>query len=172
MPVIDTDDIAREIVAPRTEGLAAVVSAFGDEVLGPDGVLDRGRMARIVFGDPERRRVLEGILHPRIHARWQQFLGEAEARGEAVAAVIVPLLFEKGYEGQFDAVAALGCTVPTQRRRLEARGWTPEESAGRLAAQWPMERKLGAARFVIWTEGSEEAHRDQWRLVLATCCRA
>ncbi len=176
--VVDTDDLARAVVEPGSPGLAEVVSAFGTGILLPGGGLDRGGLARRIFSSDSDRRVLEGILHPRIHQRWMAWLNRAAVEGIPMAAVVIPLLFEKGYAPEFDRVVTVGCTDRTQRSRLRIRGWSDSEIAARIAAQWPMEGKMSAADRVVWNEGCEEKHRCQWRRILAelrtrvTCSRA
>lgn len=166
LPLVDTDDLAREVVTPGSPGLAEVVAVFGAGILLDDGSLDRPALASRVFSEPEDRRRLEAILHPRIHALWQAAAGRWRGEAEAVGFVVIPLLFEKGYAGEFDATVTVACTRTSQRRRLQDRGWTDAQLAGRLAAQLPVEEKIGLASQVVWTEGSRQAHYRQWRRLL------
>ncbi|KAB2665575.1 MAG: dephospho-CoA kinase [Verrucomicrobia bacterium] len=166
IPVVDTDQIAREIVADGSEALAEIVARFGPGILHDDGSLDRPALATRVFRDPEQRLVLESILHPRIRTRWR---GQSEAwrsAGVALGCVVIPLLFEKGYERDFDAVVAVGCSRGTQRVRIAGRGWDVAELGRREAAQWTPERKLAAANYLLWTEGTLEVHRRQWLRII------
>jgi len=133
VPIIDTDRIAREVVEPGQPALAAVIAAFGDAILGPDGRLDRRRLRQLVFPDPERRRTLEAILHPVIRA-------EVAARVRAVTApyvvVAIPLLAESGQRDTVDRVLVVECPESLQIERLLARdGETPEGAAAILRAQ-------------------------------------
>ena len=175
---MDTDDLARVVVEPGSGGLAEVVSAFGLEVRLPDGGLDRAGLARRIFSSEADRQTLEAILHPRIQQLWKRWLEQRVEQGVEVAAVVIPLLFEKGYSEVFDGVVSVGCTSHTQHSRLRNRGWSDSEIAARLGSQWPMEGKMAAAHRVVWNEGCEEVHRSQWRRILAhpfasaTCCRA
>jgi dephospho-CoA kinase len=164
--VIDTDLLAREEVAPGTEGLAEIVQAFGTGVLDSTGALRRDLLARRVFSDPAELARLNGILHPRIRTRWQQETGKWRDSGVAVAAVTIPLLFENGYEGEFSQVVCVACSEATQRHRLRQRGWHDTEVDRRNGSQWPVSEKMKRAQRVIWTEGSLSAHAAQWRLVL------
>lgn len=167
IPVIDTDTLAREIVAPGQPALSEIGDAFGPSVLFPDGTLRRETLASMVFADDSRRRRLEGILHPRIRAGWLAFLGRCQTEGRAAAAVVViPLLFETGAEQEFDRVVCIACTTATQMQRLSARGWTAEQSRQRLASQWPAQKKIDHAHSMIWTEVSREVHGEQWDRVL------
>lgn len=153
LPVVDTDQLARELVEPGQPALAEIAAAFGPEVLDAEGRLRRAEVARLVFTDAPRRRQLEAILHPRIRAAWRAQLDAWQEEGRPAAVVVIPLLFETGAAGEFDATLCVACTAASQRERLLARGWSEEEIARRLAAQWPIERKIAAADFVIWAEG-------------------
>ncbi len=166
--VVDTDEIAREMVAPGQPALGEIRSAFGDGVFRSDGTLDRSRMAEVVFGNPEARKQLEGILHPRIRAAWAQRVGAWRSGGIGCGVVVIPLLFETGAESQFDAVVCVACSAETQRRRLRERGWTDEHLERRLSAQMSVDSKMVKSRFVIWTETTVEIHEAQWRVVLRT----
>lgn len=167
IPVLDTDDVAREVVLPGSDGLSEVVRVFGSGVLRQDGSLDRQALAGIVFRVEERRRELESILHPRIHASWKAWLDRQETTGAPLAAVVIPLLFEKGYVKAFSEVIAVGCTDATQGIRLRSRGWDESEIGARVGSQWSTARKMAAADRVIWNEGTFEVHAKQWDLLLA-----
>ncbi len=128
--VIDADLLAREVVAAGTDGLAAVVEEFGPEVLGPDGALDRPRLGALVFADPERRRALEAIIHPRVRARAAEI--EASAPEGSVVVHDIPLLTETGQAASFDAVVVVD--VPTEvqvDRMVRIRGMSEEDARAR-----------------------------------------
>ncbi len=166
VPVVDTDDLARELVALGQPAYLEIVDAFGPEVLCSERRLDRKRLAAIVFSDPSRRMQLEAILHPRIRGAWVKWLKSPTALSSPVAVVIIPLLFEKDYDGHFDSTVAVACSPATQASRLRKRDWSDEEIRARLAAQMPMFEKMARARFVVWTEGGMDAHRRQWIKIL------
>jgi dephospho-CoA kinase len=166
VPVVDTDDLARQVVAPGQAALAEVRSAFGQEMVGPDGQLRREELAQRVFADPAARKRLEEILHPRIRALWRAQVDAWRGEGRPLAVVVIPLLFETGAEAELDATVCVACTAATQHQRLLARGWTPKEIEQRLRAQWPIEVKVSQANYVIWTEGSLDVHADQLDRVL------
>lgn len=166
--VVDTDDIARAVVAPGQPALDEIREAFGAGMIRGDGTLDRGRLAEAVFGDAEARRRLEGILHPRIRGVWWERVGEWRGRGIRCGVVVIPLLFETGAEGRFDAVVCVACSPATQRRRLLDRGWSEAHLQRRLSAQMPVETKILRSRFLIWTEPPVAVHEAQWRAVFAT----
>lgn len=161
VPVIDTDVLARDIVEPGRPAHNEIQRAFGSEVIGPDGQLRREELARIVFSDPAARRKLEDITHPRIRELWQAQLEHWRQQKSPSAAVVIPLLFETGAESELDATICVACSAATQRRRLAERGWTAEQISERLAAQWPIEKKMTRADYVAWNEGSPEILREQ-----------
>ncbi|MCS7090025.1 MAG: dephospho-CoA kinase [Verrucomicrobiota bacterium] len=164
--VLDTDQLAREVVEPGQPAWSEIVEAFGREVLDASGRLRRAELARLVFADPELRRRLEAITHPRIRDRWQARMSEWQREGRAEALVVIPLLFETGAEGELDCVVCVACTSATQRDRLRARGWSDEEINGRISAQWAIEEKMARAHYVIWTEGALSATQGQVRKLL------
>lgn len=162
--VIDSDRIAREVVEPGTEGLAAVVAEFGDEVLGPDGRLDRPRLGSVVFADPERLRALNAIVHPLVRARSAEL--EASAGPEAVTVHDVPLLAENGLAPLYDLVIVVDAAPETQLERLVLlRGMTEEDARARMAAQATREQRLAVADIVIDNDGPLEALEPQVRKV-------
>ncbi len=165
--VVDTDELARQLVQPGQPALAEIQAEFGKKVIAPDGQLRRDELARIVFADAAARKKLETILHPRIRERW---LAQIEAwRGEnrALAVVVIPLLFETRAESSFNKLICVACSAPTQRQRLLSRGWTPEQIKQRLAAQWPVEQKISRADFVVWTDGAPDTHAPQLERIFA-----
>ena len=166
LAVLDTDEIARQIVAPGQPALAEIREKFGPQFITPDGSLDRPKLADLVFRDPAARQQLEAILHPRIRATWTEQLVQLRAEGHPTAIVIIPLLFETAAQTSFDATVCLACSVATQHQRLTARGWTPDQIAARNHAQFPVEEKMHLANFVIWTEGNLEIHAAQLRRVI------
>jgi len=166
LPVVDTDQLARELVAPGTPGLAEIRGAFGERVVDGAGTLRREALAEIVFADASWRQQLESILHPRIREAWLAQAARWRSEGCQAGVVVIPLLFETAAEGAFAGTLCVACTPASQRQRLAARGWSAEQMAQRLAAQWPLARKLAAADYVIWTEGSLAVTEMQLRQVL------
>ena len=150
--VIDSDVLAREVVAKGTDGLAEVVAAFGD-VLTAAGELDRPAVGRLVFGDEDARRKLEAIIHPRVRARAAEI--EAAAPDDAVVVHDIPLLVETGQAGKFDLVLVVDVPVDVQVERLTGqRGMTDEEAKSRIASQAAREDRLAVADVVIDNSGS------------------
>lgn len=158
--VIDADQLAREVVAPGTEGLAEIVEAFGEDVLTPGGELDRPAMGALVFGDEQARRRLEAIVHPRVRARAAEL--ETAAGPDAVVVHDIPLLAETGQAGTFDAVVVVDVPGETQLERItRLRGLTEPEAKARIAAQATREQRLAVATHVIGNTGTFEDLREQ-----------
>lgn len=151
--VVDTDDLARQVVAPGEPALVEIQNTFGREFIAADGTLKRDQLASLVFANSDARQKLEAILHPRIQRLWETQLSAWRAEGRAVSAVVIPLLFETKAESSFDAIICLACSEPTQRSRLGARGWSPDQIAQRIAAQMPVKEKISRSDHVVWTEG-------------------
>lgn len=170
--ISDSDEIARELVEPGRPALQAIAEAFGNEVLRADGSLDRGRVAKLVFGDDEARRTLEDILHPRIRATWLGNLDRWAGEGAALGVAVIPLLYETGSEAAFDKIVCVACSPEAQRERLRQRDWSDEEIDRRIAAQMSAEEKMKRADHVVWTDGPVSAHADQWDDLLARWRRA
>jgi dephospho-CoA kinase len=164
--IVDTDELARQLVQPGQPALPEIQSVFGKNIVAPDGQLRRNELARIVFADAAARKKLEAILHPRIQERWLAQLETWRGENRALAVVVIPLLFETRAESHFDKIICVACSAPTQRERLLARGWTSEQIEQRIAAQMPVEQKIARADFVIWTEGALDAHARQLDRIL------
>ncbi|MFJ2004055.1 dephospho-CoA kinase [Streptomyces chartreusis] len=146
--LIDADRIAREVVAPGTPGLAAVVEAFGEDVLAADGSLDRPKLGSIVFADADRLGVLNSIVHPRVGARSREL--EEAAAEDAVVIHDVPLLTENGLAALYDLVVVVDTAPDTQLDRLvRLRGMTEEDARARMAAQATRAQRLEIADIVI-----------------------
>jgi dephospho-CoA kinase len=146
--LIDADRIAREVVAPGTPGLAAVVEAFGEEILAEDGSLDRPRLGSIVFADAAKLATLNSIVHPLVGER-SRALEEAAAE-DAVVLHDVPLLTENGLAPLYDLVIVVDASTDTQLDRLvRLRGMTEEDARARMAAQAGREQRRAIADIVI-----------------------
>jgi dephospho-CoA kinase len=165
--VVDTDVIARQLVEPGEAALAEIQASFGADIVDTEGLLRRNELARLVFADANALKRLENILHPRIRAIWQKQIERWRAEGLPQAVVVIPLLFETKVEARFDAIICVACSGASQRRRLEARGWDSDQIEKRIRAQWPIEKKMDLANYVIWTEGDLEAHTAQLERVIS-----
>ena len=154
-PVLDADPIAHAVMARGTAGAAAVRMRFGEQVLLPDGNIDRRKLGQIVFGDDQARRDLEAIIHPEVYRTIQRWMHAQAARGSVLAVAEIQLLFEIGKAGDFDRIVVVACSPETQVRRVMRRSKLPEsEVRQRVAAQMPLDEKVRRASYVIWTEGT------------------
>jgi dephospho-CoA kinase len=159
--LIDADVAAREVVVPGSRGLSQIVAAFGDDVLSPDGSLDRARLGEIVFGDPGLRAKLNAIVHPLV----REWMGAAERtavqaadRRGPIVVHDVPLLAEGRGKGGFDLVIVVDVPPELQVERLVSqRGMTPDQARARMNAQASREQRLEVADIVIDNSGSLDA---------------
>jgi dephospho-CoA kinase len=146
--LVDSDRIAREVVAPGTPGLAAVTETFGEDVLAEDGSLDRPKLGSIVFADADKLAALNAIVHPLVRERSAEL--EAAAPPGSVVVHDVPLLAENGLAPLYDLVIVVDAPPATQLDRLvRLRGMTVEDARARMAAQAPREKRLDIADVVI-----------------------
>jgi dephospho-CoA kinase len=150
--IVDADRIAREVVEPGTPGLEAVVAAFGEQVLTPEGALDRPALAAVVFADPDARRRLDGIVHPLVRARAAELV--AAAPPDAVVVQDVPLLVETGQADSFDLVLVVQADLDTRLRRLVGRGLSEDDARARIAAQATDEQRRAVADVVLDNSGT------------------
>ncbi len=169
VPVVSADDLSRQVTAPGSEGLAAVVEALGRDVLDSRGALDRDRVRNRVFKDPEARRTLEAVLHPRIRRVRDRWEARVQAGGAALAVSEIPLLFEAGLAEGFDVVVLVDAPEELRRERLEARPGVDAEEASRImGAQMAAELKRERADFVLENDGTLEALEEQALALLRT----
>ncbi|MBP0450367.1 MULTISPECIES: dephospho-CoA kinase [unclassified Kitasatospora] len=153
--LVDSDVIAREVVAPGTDGLEAVVAEFGPQVLQADGSLDRPALGAIVFADPGRLKALNAIVHPLVRARSAEL--EGAAAPDAVVVHDVPLLTENGLAPLFDLVVVVDASDEVRIDRLvRLRGMAEEEARARMAAQATRADRLALADLVIDNSGPLE----------------
>jgi dephospho-CoA kinase len=153
--VVNADELSREVVQPDTPGWSEIVESFGTEVLQPNRTLDRQKLRKIVFNDPEARKKLESIVHPRVRALAQQRIQEYAASGFAVVVYEVPLLFEGNLQSSLRPVILVAADVATQKRRLEERDHLAASEADKhIAAQMSLEEKRRLADYVIENDGS------------------
>ncbi|MFC1434871.1 dephospho-CoA kinase [Streptacidiphilus sp. N1-3] len=164
--VVDADLIAREVVAPGTDGLAAVVAEFGTDVLLPDGALDRPKLGSIVFADPARLAALNAIVHPLVGHRSAELA--AQAGPDDVVVHDVPLLTENKLSSRYDLVVVVDAADATRLERLvRLRGMAEDEARARMAAQATREERLAIADLVIDNDGPLERLEPQLRTLWA-----
>ena len=145
--IIDADIAAREVVAPGEPALTEIATRFGDEVLQPDGSLDRKKMRELVFADADKRKQLEAILHPRIRQRLRKQL--QQAKGPYVI-FSVPLMFESGLDQLTDRVLVIDVSPEVQRQRLIERDGSSVEQANAIVnAQMPREERNSRADDIV-----------------------
>ncbi len=159
--VVDTDDLARQLVQPGQPALAEIADQLGSNLIGSAGQLNRDELARLVFADALARQKLEAILHPRIRECWRRQIEVWRTENHPVALVVIPLLFETRAEAFFDQIICVACSAPTQAQRLRERRWPDDQIRQRIAAQLPVEQKINRSQRVIWTEGVPEVHEHQ-----------
>ncbi|CCH20121.1 Dephospho-CoA kinase [Micromonospora lupini str. Lupac 08] len=151
--LVDADQVAREVVAQGTEGLAEIVATFSEKVLDADGALDRAALGAVVFSDEAARRRLEAITHPRVRARTAELV--AAAAPDAIVVNDVPLLVEVGLAPTYHLVVVVQTAVPTRLERLTRdRGMDRAEAERRIAAQADDARRSAAADVVLTNDGS------------------
>ena len=170
--LIDADVVAREVVAPGTPGLAALVTECGAGVLLPDGSLDREGLGRVVFGDDAKRAALNAIVHPLVGARMAELETAALESGAPAVVHDVPLLAENGMAPLYDEVLVVDCPVELQVARLvEQRGMAEQDARARIAVQATREQRLAVATRVVTNDGSladlERQVKAVWEQVLA-----
>lgn len=159
VPVIDTDVIAREVVAPGTPLLEKLIERFGPSVRSPDGTLNRAALRELVFADPKARADLNALMHPAILAEMERQSAQA---GGAYQILAIPLLVETGAQATVNRVLVVDCDEELQIRRLQARdGSTLEQARAILNAQAPRQRRLEAADDVVTNNGDLASVRDQ-----------
>ena len=163
VPVIDADVIAREVVAPGSRVLGAVVDAFGEEILSDEKSLNRARLGEIVFSDSSKKKILEGILHPEIIAEQDRRLRDIAREGQAQLAIVdAAVMIESGSWKRFDSIVVVDCDESQQISRLRRRnGMNGEEAMKRVKAQMPLSEKVKYADHVIDNRGSIEDTRKQ-----------
>ena len=165
--VIEADGVAHRLMEPGTPAYQEILHEFGQQVIGPDGRIDRKKLGAIVFDDPERLQRLNRIVHPRVIEEQDRQLEELARKGADVAVVEAPLLVEAGYHERMDRLVVVWCRPEQQRERLRARGMAPEEIEKRIAAQMPLEMKRQLADEQIDCSGTLEETRRQVEALVA-----
>lgn len=165
--LLDTDDVARAVMAPGGPAYADVVARFGEAILRPDGFVDRVKLGQLVFTDAEARTALNRMVHPHVHREWKDW-ARKEREQDRVAVVIIPLLFEVGADKEVDAVICV--TAPEQMvvERLACRGLTPQQVRQRMAAQLPLSEKKKKADYVIENSSTMDALEEETQAIVQT----
>ena len=169
--VIDADALVREVQQPGTPVLRRIAERFGPGMLLPDGALDRSRLRRRVMGDPAALSDLNAIVHPAVELLHRERIAQAELRGDQIVVSDVPLLFEAGWESDFDLIILVDAPEAIRRLRLVSlRQLTPEEANDMLASQDPADEKRRWSDLVIENDGSvedlEARVREVWKILV------
>jgi dephospho-CoA kinase len=171
--VINADELSREVVQPGEDAWQAVVESFGPAILKEDKTLDRRKLRRIIFDNPEARKKLEGIIHPRVRALAENRFREAAQAGHSIIVYEVPLLFENQMHLWLRPVIVVACKASVQKNRLQARDHLTEAEAQRhLDAQMSLQAKARLADYVIENNGNlrelEQQVKSIWEEIQAT----
>jgi dephospho-CoA kinase len=165
--IINADELSREVVQPEQDAWKKIIATFGPDILQEDKTLDRRKLRKIVFDNPEARKRLEAIIHPRVRALAEKKIGELAAAGNSIIVYEVPLLFEAQIHLWLRPVILVACEVGTQRKRLLERDHLTEiEAQQHLDAQMNLEEKRKLADYVIENDGNLEELEQQVRAVL------
>jgi dephospho-CoA kinase len=166
--IVNADELSREVVEPDTAGWNELVATFGSAVLQPDRAIDRQKLRKIIFADPDARKKLEAIIHPRVRALAEQRIREHAAAGFEIIVYEVPLLFEGNLQNSLRPVILVATDVTTQKKRLQDRDHLVESEAEKhIAAQMSLEEKRRLADYVIENDGSFADLERQVQAVLA-----
>ena len=167
VPVVDADQLARRAVRRGSPALERIAREFGPQALGPDGELDRRRMADLVFADPAARTRLEAIVHPEVRRLMAEERARLTGAGHDLAFCEAALIYERGLERDLDGVVVVWAPAEAQRARLAARdGFSAEEVEARLAAQMPVDEKARRADVVVMNDGDLDALRAKAEALL------
>lgn len=161
--IIDADVVSREVVAPGTPALSAIVEEFGANIIDADGALDRAQLGSVVFGNAQRLEKLNAIVHPAVKLRTAELLAQAKAANpDAVIVYDVPLLVEADVAHNYDEVVVASAPEDIRIQRMtDLRGITEEAARARIGAQAPEEKRLAIADVVIDTGGDLQHTLDQ-----------
>ena len=162
---VDSDDLARRVVEPGQPALNMIRDEFGDEYIGPQGNLDRSKMASLVFENEGQREKLEGIIHPMVRNLWQEKVEQWRLDKFDKGVVVIPLLFEVSLEVEFDRIICVASTGETQIERLKVRGWEAGQIGPRIRSQMSITEKMERSDYVIWNEGSIDILKKQLQLI-------
>ena len=165
--IVNADDLAREVVLPGREAWKEIVASFGAEILQTDQNLDRQKLRTLIFNQPEARKRLESIIHPRVRALAEERIRQYGAAGYPVVIYEVPLLFEGKLQEWLRPVILVACKVETQTARLQKRDHlSPADAEKHIAAQMSLAEKRRLADYVIENDGSLADLERQTREIL------
>ncbi len=162
--ICDADYLAHSLMVPGTDVYNGIIEAFGKGIIADNGSIDRQKLGKLVFSDERQRFVLNNIVHSAVKELYESWLDEHNA--EAVAAVIIPLLYEAGMENGWDAIVCVSCSDEVQQQRLKERGLSEVEARQRISAQLPTTVKMAHSDFVIFNDGTISVLKKQVEKVL------
>ncbi|EST13539.1 dephospho-CoA kinase [Sporolactobacillus laevolacticus] len=166
-PVIDADEISRQVVEPGEPALEQIAAQFGNQMIRPTGELDRRKLGTLVFQNSEKRALLDSLLHPLIRRQMLETLDHLERGGARVVFLDIPLLFENGLDTWADKTIVVSVTEDNQLKRLMARNsLTADQARARIASQMPLSEKVNRADAVIDNNGSIEDTEAQLNALL------
>lgn len=166
LPIVDADVIARQVVEPGSDTLAKIAEAFGPETILADGTMNRPYIGEQIFHEPDKRAVLNGIIHPAIRAEMIRQRDEYVAQGKHVV-MDIPLLFESKLQHFVEKILVVAVDEDTQLRRLMARnGFSEQEAKARIASQIPVAEKVAGADGVLQNNGTLDETRAQLHEIL------
>lgn len=167
IPVVDADQIAREVVEPGEEAYEQIVNHFGKDILFPDGTLDRKKLGSIVFENEAERLKLNSMIHPAIHKKMEDEKNKYIAHGHEAVVLDIPLLFEGKRKRTFDKILLVAVSEDVQLKRLMERDKIDEHDAQqRINSQMPIKDKIALADEVIYNDGSREETEKQLLAIL------
>jgi dephospho-CoA kinase len=167
IPMVDADLVAREVVAPGTRGLDAVISAFGTEYLLPDGMLDRTKLGKLVFADRAARHQIDMIMLPLINTESDNQIKKLHEGGHLIVGYDAALICEMGNSKKFRPLICVHCPRDTQIERLMSRNsLTRDEAVLRIEAQMPVEKKMALSDYLIDTSGTVENSINQTKNII------
>jgi len=165
VPVCEADEIGHEVLEQDEAIKAAMIKAFGIEIVGADGHIDRLVLGQKVFADPHQRLTLNRLTHPMILKRLEEWVAKQAVTSDRAVAII-PLLYEIGAEKTWDVVICVGAPEAEQLQRLTKRGLSPEDARARIGAQLSQAEKMERADYVIFNCGSKALLEKQVNQVL------
>jgi dephospho-CoA kinase len=165
--LIEADELGHQVLLPAGEAYAAVVREFGNQILDPEGRINRSKLSALVWDAPERLEKLNSLVHPPVIAREERMIAEiAESDPRAIVLVAAAILVETGRYKRFDRLIVVVCNLDQQIERAIQRGpYTREQVLARLSRQLPLEEKIRVADYVIDTSGTKENTLEQVRAV-------
>lgn len=165
VPVFDADACVHALLDKDAEVHAALAAFFGEGIFAADGALDKKAVAARVFANPHERAFLEGLLHPRVRNACRAALADAQGQGAALFVAEIPLLFENGFDKEFNFNVCVWAADDIRWARLRARGLSAAQISARAAAQWPLEKKAAAAHIVLLNDGHLDFLKDQLQVL-------